>query len=101
MDTVFDTEPFAREPDDDLKPPFWFPKVRLIGASVGISWYTVQMRRIAESQIKRKPSDPSLAYNIGAVEAIFRMWIWLDWTLCLCVSGVALIAACGIYLTYY
>lgn len=83
VDTVFDTEPFAREPDDDLRPPFWFPKVRLIGASVGISWYTVQMRRIAESQIKITSSDPSLAYNIGAVEAIFRMWIWLDWTLCL------------------
>lgn len=101
VDAVFDTEPFARAPDDDLKPPFWFPKVRLIGASVGVSWYTVQMRRIAESQTKRTSSDPSLAYNIGAVEAILRMWIWLDWTHCLCVSGVALIAAYGMYLTYY
>ena len=96
VDAIFDAEPFVRELDNDIKLPFWFPKVPLVGASAGVSWYAIQMRKIAETETGRVVS---LA-NIGAVEAMLRMWIWLDWAYYSCISSVVLIVTFGIYLLY-
>ncbi|KAL4071441.1 hypothetical protein V8B97DRAFT_2045209 [Scleroderma yunnanense] len=101
VDAMLDAEPFSRGPEDDSKLPFWFPKVRLVGASVDVSWYNIQMRRIAESHLRRTPFDPSPMYNIGAIETMLRMWIWLDWMHYLCLSGAILAVICGIYVTGY
>ncbi|KIL00311.1 hypothetical protein PAXRUDRAFT_8275 [Paxillus rubicundulus Ve08.2h10] len=79
-----DGEPFAHEPDADLKVPFWFPKVPLIGAGVSIAWYNVRMRRIAESQMvktadgEQSPAPPP-TFEMSGVEAMVRMWVWMDW----------------------
>ncbi|KIO14080.1 hypothetical protein M404DRAFT_120904, partial [Pisolithus tinctorius Marx 270] len=78
-----DTEPFACDPGDDLKPPFWLPKVGLIGASFQLAWYTVRIRSIAESRIRHgsrngKPGADSYPHGMGATEAMLKMWIWAD-----------------------
>ncbi|KAG6330225.1 hypothetical protein ID866_8865 [Astraeus odoratus] len=81
-----DTEPYARGPNEGRRPPFWFPRVKLLGASVVLAWYTVRMREIAESHIirstgdRRSPSIPLPNYDMGAVEAMLKMWIWVDWS---------------------
>lgn len=78
-----DTEPFACDPGDDLKPPFWLPKVGLIGASFQLAWYTVRIRSIAESRIQNgprngKPGADSYPHGMGATEAMLKMWIWAN-----------------------
>lgn len=78
-----DTRPFAREPSDDLKPPFRLPKAGLIGASFEMAWYTVRMRGIAESHIRHdarngKPQSHSYPHGMGTTEAMLRMWIWVN-----------------------
>ncbi|KAF8842883.1 FMN-linked oxidoreductase [Paxillus ammoniavirescens] len=79
-----DGEPFAHEPDADLKVPSWFPQIPLIGAGVSIAWYNVRMRRIAESQMVKtsdgkQPPAPPPTFEMSGVEAMIRMWIWMDW----------------------
>lgn len=79
-----DDEPFAREPDGDIKPPSWVPQIPLVGAGVGLAWYNVRMRWIATSQLEKringKPlSAPLPTYGMSGIETVVRMWVWLEW----------------------
>lgn len=65
-----------REPDLRLPGPInialkYVPLPKLIGAGVGMAWYTVQMRRIAKGQ--------SIDYALGGLGAIVEMWV-PQWT---------------------
>lgn len=69
--STFLREPL-REPDFGLPGPVErmlkvvpFPK--LLGAGVGIAWYTVQMRRIAQGK--------ALDYNMSGLRSILEMWV--------------------------
>lgn len=84
-DLSWDNIPFQREPDLSLPHIFgtwplsrvWnlVPKIRLIGAGVGMAWYVVAMRRI--SHASRSGGDVRPNYNIGGLEAVFWMWAWI------------------------
>ncbi|KAF9225838.1 FMN-linked oxidoreductase [Gyrodon lividus] len=79
-----DGEPFAHEPDIDLKVPSWFSKVPLTGAGVNIAWYSVRMRRIAESQMNKTADGkqllaPPLTFETSGMDALVGMWVWMDW----------------------
>lgn len=81
---AWDDEPFAHEPDRDLGLPSWVPQIPLVGASVSLAWYNVRMRRIAVSQLEKKVDGavlpaPLPTSGVNGVEAMLRMWIWLEW----------------------
>lgn len=81
---ALDDEPFAQEPDSDIRLPTWIPQIPLVGAGAGIAWYNVRMREIAVSQLERKadgtlPSAPPPAFGMTGLEAIVQMWVWLEW----------------------
>jgi hypothetical protein len=73
-----DHEPFAPEPSlSKNKSQFWtwLPKVKLIGAGLGMAWYIVGIRRLA-----LLPSDERISFDdIGGVEAVLRMWLWIGY----------------------
>ena len=82
----WDDIPFQREPDLSLArildywPFSWVwnlvPKIKLIGAGVGMAWYVVAIRRI--SHASRSGSDMMiLNYNMGGLGAVFWMWCWI------------------------
>ncbi|KAJ3863092.1 hypothetical protein EV359DRAFT_43788 [Lentinula novae-zelandiae] len=80
-DLSSDVTPFKPEPDLRFWPSGrepWrcirrhFPKVKLIGAGVGMAWYVVMIRRLAKERIRRPD------YNIGGLGAITKMWVWID-----------------------
>ncbi|KAJ4490267.1 hypothetical protein J3R30DRAFT_3278305 [Lentinula aciculospora] len=95
-DLSSDLTPFKPEPDLSLsfterRPWRWIwmyvPKVTLIGAGVGMAWYAVMIRRLAEERIRRvddrkdskievrEPFEPD--YSIGGLGAVLRMWVWI------------------------
>ncbi|KAF8549044.1 FMN-linked oxidoreductase [Imleria badia] len=81
---ALDDEPFAYEPDNDIKLPSWVPQIPLVGAGVGIAWYNVRMRWIARSQLEKKIDGTSFpvplpAFGMSGIEAMVRMWVWLEW----------------------
>lgn len=81
----WDDIPFQREPDLSLPHIFktwplsclWnlVPKIKLIGAGVGMAWYVVGIRRI--SCASRSGSDMILNYDMGGLGAVFWMWAWI------------------------
>ena len=81
----WDDIPFQREPDLRLPhileywPLNWMwslaPKIRLIGAGVGMAWYVVTIRCI--SRASRSGSDLVLNHDMGGLEAVFWMWAWI------------------------
>ncbi|KAH0826612.1 hypothetical protein J3R83DRAFT_4976 [Lanmaoa asiatica] len=81
---ALDDEPFEHEPDGDIQLPSWVPQIPLVGAGVGIAWYNVRMRRIAASQLGKRvdgkplPAPPP-AFGMTGIEAMVRMWVWLEW----------------------
>lgn len=106
--TRLDDIPFQREPDLSLPrildywPLSWVwslvPKIKLIGAGVGMAWYVVAIRRI--SHASRSGSDMILNYNMGGLGAVFWMWCWIpmrgmrsgrNWFGCFHVSSLLLI----------
>ncbi|KIJ36725.1 hypothetical protein M422DRAFT_260818 [Sphaerobolus stellatus SS14] len=54
-------------PDSNLHAPRWIPK--LAGAGVGVAWYTVGLRSLAEG----KPLD----MRMGTLGSVFWMWAWI------------------------
>jgi hypothetical protein len=80
----WDDIPFQQEPDLSLPhilktwPLSWLwnfvPKIRLIGAGVGMAWYVVTIRRI--SRASRSESNMMPNYNMGGLAAVFWMWAW-------------------------
>ena len=82
----WDDVPFRREPDLSLPrvldywPLSWVwsfvPKIKLIGAGVGMAWYVVAIRRISHAG-NRSGSDIILDYNMGGLGAVFWMWFWI------------------------
>jgi hypothetical protein len=81
----WDNIPFQREPDLSLPhilktwpvSCLWnlVPKIKLIGAGVGMAWYIVGIRRI--SRASRSGSNMMLNYNMGGLGAVFWMWAWI------------------------
>jgi len=51
------------------------PSIQLVGAGAGVAWYAVMIRRLAE---KGGEGSVQMDYNMGAVGAIFRMWITME-----------------------
>ena len=81
---VLDDEPFAHEPDDNIRLPSWVPQIPLVGAGVGTAWYNICMRRIATSQLGKNidgksPPAPLPAIEMSGIEVMVRMWIWIEW----------------------
>ena len=81
---ALDDEPFAREPDSEIRLPSLVPQIPLVGAGVVTAWYNVRMRRIATSQLEKMSDSKSLsaalpASGMSGTEAILRMWVWLEW----------------------
>lgn len=69
--STFLREPL-REPDLGLPGPVErvlevVPLPKLIGAGVGMAWYTVQMRRIAQGK--------DIDYTVGPLLSVLKMWI--------------------------
>ena len=81
----WDDTPFQGEPDLSLPrildywPLNWLwnlvPKIKLIGAGVGMAWYVVAIRHI--SYASKSDSDIILNYNMGGLGAVFWMWFWI------------------------
>ena len=82
----WDDIPFQREPDLSLPRVFdywplsrvwsFVPKIKLIGAGVGMAWYVVAIRRISNAST-RSGSDMVQNYNMGGLGAVFWMWSWI------------------------
>lgn len=78
--------PFQPEPDLQLPgilsyPIFrsiWelIPKVKLIGAGVGMAWYIVAMRHIANTSIAGRDEEIRPEYDVGGLDSVFWMWFW-------------------------
>jgi hypothetical protein len=78
--------PFQPEPDLQLPgilsyPIFcliWelVPKVKLIGAGVGMAWYVVAMRHIANTTMAGRDQEIRPEYDVGGLCSVFRMWFW-------------------------
>ena len=81
----WDDIPFQREPDLSLPrilnywPLNWawslVPKIKLIGAGVGIAWYIVTIRHV--SHASRSGSDIIPNHDMGGLGAVFWMWFWI------------------------
>jgi hypothetical protein len=76
-----DITPFAPEPDLSRSSHRfwkWLPRVKLIGAGVGMAWHVVAMRALAVG------GRPALEahYSMGGVEVVLRMFLWVRyiWT---------------------
>lgn len=77
-----DDTPFAAEPDFSTpnilrqRPLSWIwsliPKIELIGAGIGMSWFVVRMRAMSYPEFK----IGSQTNNIGGIEAVVRLWAW-------------------------
>ena len=82
----YDDIPFGREPDLslprilDYRPFSWMwslvPKIKLIGAGVGMAWYIVAIRHISHAST-RSNSDIIPKYDMGGLGAVFWMWFWM------------------------
>jgi hypothetical protein len=69
-----DHAPLAPEPHLFINkhwPSTWLPKIRLIGAGIGMAWYVVRIRYIALATTIRGPHS-----DVGGIDAIVRMWLW-------------------------
>jgi hypothetical protein len=73
------------------------PLPNLVGAGVGMAWYLVQMRRMAQA----KP----IAYEIGGLRAVTLMWVPelspLQASSMICLVTVPLIMACWLLVVKY
>jgi len=103
--------PFSPEPD--LEPSWswviWIleclPKIPLLGAGVNMAWYVVEMRRLAEVGMTGKDKDSLSAKrngkwrdrSVGAVGAVFWMWVWVNPAIVWRISGI-LTMWCLVYL---
>lgn len=81
---TLDDRPFAHEPGGDVQLPSWLPQIPLVGAGVNLAWYSVHIRRIAASQLEKRVDGAMLpaplpAFGMTGIEAIVRMWFWLEW----------------------
>ena len=91
-DAPFESYPDLRNPAILSYPPFsWMwaavPKVRLIGAGVGMAWYLVSMRRFADPspgrrdmRVAGKPDENEQMrpdYTVAGLRSVFWMWLWM------------------------
>lgn len=60
-------------------------KISLMGAGIGMAWYIVMIRKLATKpleggiEVEGMPDTGSAFrpdYDVGGIEAIFRMWVW-------------------------
>ena len=78
--------PFQPEPDLQLPGilsypilrSIWelVPKVKLIGAGVGMAWYVVAMRHIANTTVAGQDKKIRPKYDVGGLYSVFCMWFW-------------------------
>lgn len=99
---ALDNEPFAHEPDGDIRLPSWIPQIPLVGAGVSLAWYNVRMRRIAVSQLEGRVDGavlpaPLPTFGVTGIEAMVRMWIWLEWH----EMFVGALSVCGVGVLVY
>jgi len=55
------------------------PKIKLVGAGVGMAWYLIAARIWATSFPSDEEGEAQLIenlYRVGGLEAVLRMWIW-------------------------
>ncbi|KAJ8502609.1 hypothetical protein ONZ45_g11596 [Pleurotus djamor] len=59
-------------------------QVKLVGSGVGVAWYTVTLRRMAETEEHQPQSDPrtrnyndTLQLDMTPLRAVASMWLWL------------------------
>ncbi|KAJ3714986.1 hypothetical protein C8R42DRAFT_681286 [Lentinula raphanica] len=97
VDLFNDFTPFKPEPDLSLsftkRWPWTYiwrfvPRIKLIGAGVGIAWYALIIRQLAEGRIRRnderdiKKSDEQnafdLDYSVTGIGAVVKMWVWVN-----------------------
>lgn len=81
---ALDNEPFAHKPDGDIQLPSWVPQIPLVGAGAAMAWYNVRMRRLAASQLEKRvdgkaPTAPLPMFGMSGIEAMVRMWVWVEW----------------------
>ena len=81
---ALDDEPLGHQPDGDMQLPRWVPQIPLIGAGLSGAWYHVRIRRIAASQLEKRVDGKSLpaplpAFGMSGIEAMVRMWVWVEW----------------------
>jgi hypothetical protein len=53
----------------------FMPSIQLVGAGAGMAWYVVMIRRLARW---RGEGNVQMDYDMGAVGAIFKMWITVE-----------------------
>ena len=80
----WDDIPFQLEPDLSLPPVlnYWplnwawslVPKIKLIGAGIGIAWYIVAIRHISHASGSGRDITPN--HEVGGLGAVFWMWFW-------------------------
>ncbi|KIM46043.1 hypothetical protein M413DRAFT_441104 [Hebeloma cylindrosporum] len=78
--------PFQPEPDLQLPGIFSYPifrsiwefvpKVKLIGAGLGMAWYVVAMRHIANTTVAGRDEKIRPEYDVGGLCSVFWMWFW-------------------------
>ena len=83
-----DDIPFQPEPDLLSLPLIFYywplnwmwshvPRIKLIGAGVGVAWYVVAIRHIAQASSGLSGSDIIiLNRDMGGLGAVFWMWFW-------------------------
>lgn len=76
-----DRTPFALEPSLEVGPHWlyacvwtWLPKVKLVGAGMGMAWYIIRIRHIA---IVSGTADKDI--DMSGIEAVLRMWLWIGY----------------------
>ncbi|KAF5379152.1 hypothetical protein D9615_006060 [Tricholomella constricta] len=71
--------PFRPDPNLDLSRIWNFlPTIPIVGAGINMAWYVVTIRQLAAlpSSIRETLLEPD--YTLGPLEAVFRMWVWVD-----------------------
>jgi hypothetical protein len=80
-DMPFSLEPNLPNPAVLKHQPFkWIwdniPKISLIGAGVGMAWYTATMRGIADAISNGTLDNYQPDYNLASLSAVTQMWFW-------------------------
>lgn len=99
--------PFSLEPQTVLK--FWgsesligrwirtaISRVQLVGAGAGMAWYVVMIHRLASHTSENKSGVVHMDYDMGALGAIFRMWVRINWSYKTLTAGMVLLIACSL-----
>ena len=82
-----DDRPFQSEPDLQSLPLIFYywplnwmwslvPRIKLIGAGVGVAWYVVAIRHISQATSRSGSDIIILNRDMGGLGAVFWMWFW-------------------------